>query len=273
MLRKLMSQYLSAFFLVAGFSAAQTASQSLNVLNEAGWRQIESRGNYLNTQLTMLAIRNQPSLLDDKQVMQCFMKINTAFTPSYLIVNRNLTNELEYPGMASFYKSKAEDALKVVPGTFSIGVLYANLSVAGRPPAPATIMLGEYDQAKKTFPFVDVTGHKTTLTFDNMTPSTGGTCGSFLAFMVRFKGLSFSELPMDEAAARAYLSMPLVGAAGSGRQVSLAFEIEVLPDAPQISNSRSASQRLIVLNGKVKKVTAVYHNATSGDRTIGTVYQ
>lgn len=251
-------------------SPAQSADAGWSVLDSAAWHQIEGKGRFDALQLGLLTLRNQPSLLDEKKLMQFFIMANNCVGPNFIRASRGLDNELEYPGMVSFYKPRAAEILQSVPRTLVMGYQYAGAPVPGHPDALSPIYLGEYELARKSFPFVDRYGGKMTVTFDEASPGDSdamcsGTTG--FTYDLSFPAVKFTELPMSEADARSYLSGPRVGKAGLGRQVVVILEIEVLPDAPRLTaKPNNPSQRLVSLKGRVSKVTVV--NPYSNNSTL-----
>jgi hypothetical protein len=255
-------------------SPAQSADPGLSVLDSAAWSQIAAKGRYNALQLGLLTLRNQPSLLDEKKLMQFFIMANNCVGPNFIKASRGLTNELEYPGMVSFYKSKAPQILTSVPRTLVMGYQYVGAPVAGHPDAFSAVYLGEYDLARKAFPFVDHIGGRLTVALDEASPGESDSmCSGSTGFTydVSFPAVKFTDLPMSEADARTYLSSPRVGQAGLGRQVVIFVEIEVLPDAPQLTaKPNNPSQRLVSLKGRVSKVTIA--NPYSNNSVLGVLY-
>lgn len=108
-----------------------------------------------NFQLDLLLLRLNPSLLNDKRVLQIFILLNNCNGPSD--IRGRLKSEFDYPGLAAFYREKAASILANVPGsvtevTVHLGPFY----------------FGEYDMRKKAFPFSDVTGGKSAVDFDTV---------------------------------------------------------------------------------------------------------
>jgi hypothetical protein len=253
-----------AFFVCAvlcqSFAIAQDSGPKLAVLDQAGWQMITSRGNFLPVQLDLLLLRAQPALLDDPSFMRYFIMLNQCGAPpaQQVSVLRSLRSEFDYPSMAAFYKPKAADIVKVAPDSFT-------LAMAAPYDQSGHYHLGEWDPARKAFPFVDLYKKPTTVKFDNVTPGGDRGCTRGIqpdsppVYRVMFPQQQFAELPMPEEAARAYVAKH-----GQGRGVTAIVEVQVLPDPPQSckKDPRSGDKQLYVtFRGKVTKVSIVTDDA------------
>ena len=263
---------------------AQTSLPPLNVLDRAGWQSIASQRNVADGfQFSLLAFREVPALLDEKPMMQCFISINNTPTQTANAISRaTRNNELLYPEVADFYKPKAAAILKELPlNTYSKIVDQAMIPTSVRPNPMSSmmfgermgmyqIMLGEYDVARKAFPFVDFQGNKLTLSFDIVETNDNGNCGN-LRFFVKFPQVSFSEVPMDEAAARVFLST--AGRAGPGGVLNLKFDMDILDTVPELRppSFEDQSRRRYVFSGKINKIT-VLKDVIHGNSVVSTLY-
>lgn len=255
---------LAALFCIVSIGAcAQSSGPKLAVLDRPTWDRVASRGGTITTQLDLITLRYDPSLLDSREFMRYFIALNNCGDRT---VARSMDSEFDYPPMVAFYKPKAQEIAKVVPNDFIINM-------------GSGFNLGEYDMARKAFPFVTALKRSQPVDFNNVTPSDppqgvplcpgtlrsvnlgrlprrsdGGYDMPFPAYMVKFKDVKFSELPMDEEAARAFAAR----FRGGIRMVSILLDIEVLPDAPKIEKHRMAGTSndfsYITFNGTVKKI-------------------
>jgi len=265
----------------------QDSGPKLAILDRAGMERLVSRGNSLATQLDLLLLRENLSLLDDdkRNFMRYFIMLNNCGAPQLDIarVHKAFTSEFDYPSMVTFYKSRAKEILTVVPNTFAIGMKFFPNPTNNQ--LQVAYMLGDYDMARKEFPFVDYQNKKLTIGFDGVTPSddrsAGGNCAiqelmdspsyqvNAPVYMVTFKKVTFNALPVEETAARRYVGSAGVGAAGVGRSVTLLLDLEILPDAPQISSDpRKGGTLYVKFPAELKKVTVLDNR----DRPIGILY-
>ncbi len=87
--------------------------------------------------------------------MRYFVMINNcASAPADLNrIRKAFTNEFDYPSMVTFCKTRAKEILTVVPNTFAIGMNFFPSPINNQ--QQMAYMLGDYDMARKAFPFVD----------------------------------------------------------------------------------------------------------------------
>jgi hypothetical protein len=181
--------------------------------------------------------------------MHYFIMLNNCSAPPGQF-EKVFNSEFDYPKIADFYRAKAPEILNDMPVDFSATVSqFPDVNSPFRNAPPTSMVLGDYDPSKKAFPFVNVQNtKKLTVTVDNYAVpysdrqsscpaprgSFDGTNGSSAEYMFTFNRITLTEVQMDEAAARAFVAGPRVGAAGH-RGVSLMLELELLPQAPQFS--------------------------------------
>src|SRR5581483_5769508 len=267
--------FVCAVFLMQLLVFAQGTGPTLNVLDQNAWRTITSQRNYLPIQLDLLLLRANASMLDDPSFMKYFILLNQCGSPPRDQMNaaRSLNSEFDYPGMASFYKSKAADVAKVPPDTFTI-------TMAEPYGGGGHYLLGEWDPARKAFPFVDAYNKPTTIKFDNVQPGGDRGCAQrFLGGIVRdplpvyrvlFPEQKFTELQMPEDVARQYT---LRHGDFRNRHVTAIVEVQVLPDPPQITKKdpRSGDKTsYVTFHGKMNKVTIITDD--SFQQVLGAVY-
>jgi hypothetical protein len=272
----------SLLALLVIFCAGQTKfvrAQSMNFgeVDAQAWQFLSTSDRAAGTQLTLLALGLDPALLDEKPIMKCYISMFNHTPPqNYMRIHQDLNNELAYPDMVAFYKPRIPKILAIVPRTIQLGTSVAEISVAGRPPYSSNIELGEYDTTRKAFPFVDGAGKPASITYTDMGVFDSANCDSAtgLEIVVLFdKAVTFSELPMDQDTAKAYLSTPGIGPAGRGRQVRLGFDLRVLDEVPKISpHPTNSTLRQVFLKTRVTRITALGMLPNKTPRPIGIVY-
>ncbi len=179
---------------------AMCQDYNLATLNKDSLARIDNIG----VRLDLSLFRLDPKLLDT-DAMKYFVLLNNCKATGNIDqrVVKVLGNELDYPKVASFYKSKAPGILESMPtgGTIALG----------------GASLGTYDPAKKAFPIVNRQGKmefsSVQVDADHSKLSQycldaerqlSNTQGFPNAYGLTFTPpLTFAELPMDEASARA----------------------------------------------------------------------
>jgi hypothetical protein len=193
-------------------------------------------------------LRLNPAALDQKPVMQYFVALNNCNQHD---VERALFNELDYPALAAFYKSKAAQILAPLPRTitdvsfdrFIGGYQQGNWRLWSQ-----SLSLGEYDPQRKAFPLKypgkDMVEIPEALSTDsNRNPGqtcpaaqkTAGAAHSFLPlkYEIAVRPAAYRELRMDEASARQYID-----SAGQQRAVFLAVDVAILDSAPNVDRGK-----------------------------------
>lgn len=95
-----------------------------------------------DARLDLIAMRLNRALFDDSKVMKYLILLNNCGGPPD--IQGRVNSEFEFPKMAAFYKSRAEEILtKDIPNSVTVNV--------------GVLALGEYDMQKKAFPFVEPT--------------------------------------------------------------------------------------------------------------------
>jgi hypothetical protein len=222
------------------------------------------------TRLDLFFLKYDPLLFDDPRIMRYFIVLNNC--GSRMSVEQAFNSEFDYPKMTAFYRTNAPQILDDVPRTFSIRVsAFPNIS-HNRIISPIAAVLGNYDVARKAFPFVNGYNSdlKETIGLDNISvpgdrasdclpaarilPNSMGLSGGS-DYLIVFKPFEFTELPIDEAAAEAYVRRAGVGMGGR-REVSLILDLELKPEAPQtVTNEKG--QKLPAFVADIKKITVV----------------
>ena len=257
----------AAMSLCLQHSVAQNSEPKLATLNRPAWDRLNF-GSYLPTQLDLIHLRSDPSLLDNKAFMRYFIVLNNCGNAD---VVKNLDNEFEYPPMVAFYKPKALDIVNFVPNSFSISLGFG-------------FQLGEYDTTRKAFPFIDNQHRSQAIVFRNVTPYDSGQSACpgiirlkianqptvFPAYMVTFKEVKFTEVAVAEAAARAYVA-GLAPVAQSSRFVEIQLDIEILSDPPQTVYGRNG-ETYVTFAGELKKATVLFSNSTISRKLLGVLY-
>jgi hypothetical protein len=216
--------------------AAQSASASTpayRTLDPVSFKALQP-GEALDLNL----FRLQPSLLEDAQALNYFIRLNNRGNGQ---IESQMSNEFDYPQIAAFYKARASEILKGLPPTTLTFSVHTSL--------------GDYDLARKAFPF----NQQVQLDHFDVVPGPGANAvrGLGASYEIAFKGVIFNELPMDEAAARNYVaSLPAVAnpspvARLALRGVNLRVDVEIL-DQPL----KTLPFRKVGLTGRLTKATA-----------------
>jgi hypothetical protein len=220
----------------------------------------------VETKLDLFLLKYNTSLLDDPRIMRYFIVLNNCADPTDAReIGKALNSEFDYPKMVAFYRTKAPEIFDGVPVTIRIRVTQFPNLTNNRvlPSIPA--VLGDYDVTRKAFPFVNDynMGLRETIGLDSVSPASdrGNDCGpaarqlpSSLGlvttkYVITFKPFAFAEVPIDEAAAEAYVRR--AGVPGGRRYVSLMLDLELTPEAPQsVSNTWKFA-------ADIKKITVV----------------
>ncbi len=245
----------------------QAAGAKYPILN---WQQLEAARPSAGMRLFFYLLRNDTELLQDEDVLRNFMAVNNCQNNAFA---RALNIEFDYPGMKAFYQSKAPEILKTGP-------LSLSMMLSG-------FYLGQYDTAKKLFPFVDSHGTKPAATvFHNLEPGNDlhDTCpmlavrgvtqkrdfyAYYLRYQVNVQPVTVSELPMDEAGARNFVESLRFGRAGAGRSVNLLVELDII-DAPTKLGPHLPNVGYAPVNveGRIKKITII---SVETQKTLGVI--
>jgi hypothetical protein len=259
-------------FLLHSVAISQTPEKNYRVLDNAAIGRLRNSAAEPTVMLDLNLARLQPSLIaGDAPFLNYFMMLNNCGDMGML---RALKSEFDYPAMAGFYKAKASEILSSV--ALPVGAM--------SPP----FFLGDYDAARKAFPFVGygrpgaprkpVKLGSLTIHADRgglpcanaLMAIPGGAFNSVLSgagpfYTVRFDANNeFAELPMDEAHAREYVA----GLRGAGRMVTLLIDFDILSQPP--ASTTTGGFVYINLAGTLKKVTAV--KTAMPNAVLGTLY-
>lgn len=196
--------------------------------------------------------RLNPAALDQKPVMQYFIALNNCNNSQ---IERALFNELDYPALAGYYKSKAPQILASLPRTVTDVALYRYIgghqSGAWRLWS-GSLSLGEYNTQRKAFPLKypgkDSVEIPDTLSTESNgrdlskgCPTASRAAGAASAYLpatyaIALRPAVYKELPMDEDAARKYID-----SANQQRNVFLAVDVTLLDSPPTISHINNSS--------------------------------
>jgi hypothetical protein len=191
-------------------------------------------------------LRLTPAALDQKPVMQYFIALNNCNDSK---VERAIFNELDYPELAAFYKSKASQILAPLPRTLPGVGLYQHIGghqADGWTMWSASISLGEYNRQQKAFPLKypgkdsveipeSLSAQSNVRNLERTCPSAVKAAAAVTRYLPANYGIalhpaSYRELPMDEDAARKYID-----SAGQQRNVFLVLDVTLLDSPPTIS--------------------------------------
>jgi hypothetical protein len=204
------------------------------------------------TRLDLFLLKYNPTLFDDQRIMRYFIVLNNCGGPGGGI-EQAFNNEFDYPKIVTFYRTSAPEILENVPRTVSIRVnAFPNIS-HNRVVSPIAAVLGDYDVTRKAFPFVNGynPGLRETIGLDSISPggdratdclaaarqlSSSLGLGSGSNYIITFKPFALTELPVDEAAAEAWVRRDGVPKGGQ-REVSLVLNLELKAEAPEFINT------------------------------------
>jgi hypothetical protein len=258
--------FLALLLCLPTLTVAQGSGPKYEVLN---WQRVEARGQSTGMRLFLNLLRNDSPLLDDEDVFRYFMAANNCDNANAFM--HELSSEFDYGGMAKFYKGQAPEILKSTPNSLS-------MMLTG-------FFVGQYDSAKGVFPFVEGHGQKKTTVINNLDPRNDlrDTCPSVglnigrkreffpyqLQYQINVKPATISELPMDEASARAFVEGLRLSRPGQGRSVLLLVDLEILPTATKLGQRMSnGAYPPVNFDGKIAKITVL--NAES-QKSIGVI--
>ena len=228
-------------------------------------------------------LRLNPAALDQKPVMQYFIALNNCNDRN---VERAIYNELDYPALAAFYRSKASQILNSLPRTITDVALYR--FIGGQQQGSLrmwtqSLSLGEYNVQRKAFPLKypgkDNVEISDSLSSDSTRSDIGKTCpvaakpaatvNAYLPaqYVISIKPATYRELPMGEDAARKYID-----SSNGQRSVFLGVDVTILDRPPVIvplsNTSRKATfqaqtTRIRVIDGRsLKPLGALYDDHT-----------
>jgi len=268
-----------------GYLPDQSGPQGLMTLDAEGIKALLSHRDVLGVQFDLLFLQRDPSYLDDKNFMRYFIMLNNCKNPQAgLLQQKKFNSEFDYPDMVKFYKDSAPRILQTIPTSFTAAM--RSYPDPHNPQREQMIDLGDYDRSSGSFPFVDISTKGVSIDFSNaviggrqglssfcgaplLELGNGTLSGQSPVYIVQYPKVTLTHFALSEAAARQYVSSPGVGAAGTGRSVTLWMDIEVLPGAPQIAPIRGSSSAIFAtFSGKLNKITVV----DSMGHPVGIVY-
>lgn len=246
-----------------------TAAQAPAKYEILNWQRVEARGQSTGMRLFLNLLRNDPSLLDDEDGFRYFMAANNCDNANPFM--HALSSEFDYAGMVKFYKAKAPEVLKSTPTSLT-------MMLTG-------FYVGQYDAARGVFPFVDGHGQKKTTVINNIDPRNDirDTCPTIslnvarkreffahqLQYQINVKPATISELPMDEAGARAFVEGLRLARPGQGRSVLLLVDMQILPTPTKLGQRMpNGAYSPVNFDGKITKITVL--NAES-QKSIGVI--
>ena len=228
-------------------------------------------------------LRLNPAALEQKPVMQYFIALNNCNDRN---VERAIYNELDYPALAAFYRSKASQILNSLPRTITDVALYR--FIGGQKSGnwrmwTQSLSLGEYNVQRKTFPLKypgkDTVEISDSLSSDSTRSDLAKTCpvagkpaatvNAYLPaqYVISIKPAMYRELPMEQDAARKYID-----SSNGQRNVFLGVDVTILDRPPVIvplSNTskkatfQAQTTRIRVIDGKtLKPLGALYDDHT-----------
>ncbi len=234
------------------------------------------------------AFRLNPSLLDQKAVMQYFIGLNNCHSRD---IGRALQNELDYPALATFYKSKAAEILSALPNTIGVAMFRGNTkgaqiwgkSIGGWDATLKTLSLGQYDVNRKVFPILvsdksksfQVSGvqelevnrqsleRTCPVAYDAMMRSPESNASLPSRYSVSINPQSYSEMPMTEADARKYIER----ANGPQRDVFLGVDVHIIGVITGLSGKSSAKQ--VEFTGDIARIIVF---SSGSNQIVGTLY-
>jgi hypothetical protein len=231
------------------------------------------RINQPSVRFDMNFLRLHPAALDQKPVMQYFIALNNCSDRN---IERAIYNELDYPALAAFYRSKASQILNSLPRTVTDVALYR--FIGGQQSGnwklwTQSLSLGEYNAQRKVFP-LKYPGKDSVGIADSL--STGSTRSDFTRscpaaarpasavnaylpaeYVISIKPAVYRELPMDEEAARKYID-----SSRGQRNVFLAVDVTILDSPPVVeplsktssrATFRAQTARIRVIDGNTQK--------------------
>jgi len=229
---------------------ASVQGYDLATLNKDSLARIDNVGVRLDLNL----FRLDPKFLDALGSMRYFVVLNNCKAAGNIDqrIVKVLDNELDYPKVSAYYKSRAASTLENLPTT-------ATISIAGA-------SLGPYDTAKKVFPIlygrrkleftsVRVNADRSKLSnfcLDAMRQILNAPEIPNLYDLTFTPTLAFTELPMDEASARTYIEHT------NEAQRVIAFDIDfrILDSPPQIT-WMNPSTPVAAMTAQIEKITIV----------------
>jgi hypothetical protein len=257
-------------------AVAQGPASAFPVLNLP---HLESRsGENDGLRLFLNLLRLNPALLQDELILKHFIAVNNCNNSDAML--KAFDSEFDSPKIMAFYKAKAPEILNEAPSTIQpmIGPFY----------------LGQYDAAKRAFPFVDPTKKGATITIGDVEPQndlqracvagglffkqpfdpfhsgapSGAMVSQGLTYRLHFNPVTLTELPMDEASAQKYVaSLPNYNpAARTPRIVFLLIDMEILQEPAKLDIGREGA--LADFHVEVKKLSVV-HQGNRGFVVIG----
>jgi hypothetical protein len=231
------------------FPLAMCQDYNLATLNKDSLARIDNVGVRLDLNL----FRLDPKLLDT-DALKYFVLLNNCKAVGNIDqrVVKVLGNELDYPKVAAFYRSKAAGILGEMPKDGTIALSGASL--------------GPYDTTRKAFPIVNRQG-KMEFSSVRVDPDHSNLSKYCLDAQRQFLNttsfpnsygltftppLTFAELPMDEASARTYIEHTNV----VQRVVTFVIDFRILDTPPQISRINS-SATMATMTAEIEKITIV----------------
>jgi hypothetical protein len=100
-------------------------------------------------QLDINLVRVHPEILQNKQFMRYFIALNNCSNPG---IKKTLDNELDYPRVESYYRSKAAEIVGALPPSVALAMFGGARSVHDPTITGDSLRLGDYDLSKNEFP-------------------------------------------------------------------------------------------------------------------------
>lgn len=189
--------------------------------------------------------RLNPTALADKAAMQYFIALNNCNDRA---IERAMLNELDYPQLAAYYQANAQRILSALPKSVSDITYYKNMGgykSNGWILWAKSLTLGEYDPQRKSFPFKfdnkNIVEIPNGLSLESDRGNLGTACPVAArvraplpaTYRISVKPATYTELPMNEADARAFIE----SAGSQPRTVFLAVDVRFVDSQPDISRN------------------------------------
>jgi hypothetical protein len=138
----------------------------LQVLDQGSLKYIIHDENDIGPIMDLNLIRELPSVLDDPAMMSYFALLNNcqAHAAAFRSLQvQKLPNELDFPPIAQFYKTKAASITRDAPRR--VAFVFADFPSGNQ---IENFYLGQYDTATGFFPIVNRFGAQVTVKYDNV---------------------------------------------------------------------------------------------------------
>jgi hypothetical protein len=261
---------LIVFILSSWACTVESHGQSVaspHTLSTADISQMQNK-NFLALDLNL--IKSTPSVLNDQSFLKYFTSMNNC---SNRQIVHQIDSEFDYPKLAEFYKTRGSEIAAIAPSKLTVSY---------------SLFLGNYDDAKKAFPFMDNFGRPAVPFVDHIdfVRSSSGVAPCFSAvnydhpdfristlfrygfpnYSIKFAPVAATALVMDEGAARGYVASL---ANPRSKLVNLIVDLEITPVPPTLRNTPNRPP-VYVFTGKITGIN-VYDAISSNHELLGTL--